>query len=48
MAYPVLSFTAYENLGNNGPGCGYCGGSFAPETKENWEKTWNKLLSDKH
>jgi hypothetical protein len=42
---PRIGLRTANTTGSNGPGCGYCGGSFKPEIEDSWNSVWNRLLN---
>lgn len=45
MAKPLIGSKSFETHKANGPGCGYCGTSYSPETIQTWNKKWETQFS---
>lgn len=44
MSTPEFALRSHEVL-STGPGCGYCGGAFAPEIKNDWDQYWQSIFN---
>lgn len=45
MATPRIGKRTGNTTGSNGPGCGYCGGSFKPTIEETWNTKWKQITA---
>jgi hypothetical protein len=45
MTKPLIGSKSFDTMKANGPGCGYCGTSYSPETIQTWNKIWETQFS---